>query len=69
MREVRTRGRPKGQLNPTRRRVLSYLRDHGPCSIGQVVRATGVERSRLKRIMRALTEIAPEPKLFSSREL
>ena len=54
------RGRPAGQLNPTRRRVLNYWRDHGPCSIGQVVRATGVERSRLKRIMRALREIDAE---------
>lgn len=53
------RGRPRGQLNPTRRRVLSYLQQHGPCSIGQVCRATGVERSRLKRIMRALQEISP----------
>lgn len=51
------RGRPAGQINPTRRRVLSYWRQHGPCSIGQVCRATGVERSRLKRILRALTEI------------
>lgn len=51
------RGRPRGQLNPTRRRVLNYWNQHGPCSIGQVVRATGVERSRLKRIMRALAEM------------
>lgn len=51
------RGRPVLQFNPTRRRVLSYWRDHGPCPIQQVVRATGVERSRLKRILRALTEM------------
>jgi len=48
------RGRPAQRLNPTRRRVLTYLRDHAHCTIGQAVRATGVERSRLKRIMRAL---------------
>jgi DNA-binding IclR family transcriptional regulator len=52
-----SRGRPRGQLNPARSRVLTYWRKHGPCPLQQVVRATGVERSRLKRIMLALKEM------------
>jgi len=51
------RGRPTGQMTPARRRVLTYWRKHGPCSIGQLCRATGVERSRGKRILKALVEM------------
>lgn len=40
------RGRPP----LTRARVLTYWRKHGPCSIMQIVRATGAERSYVKRI-------------------
>lgn len=51
------RGRPANQLNPTRRRVLTYWRKHGPCPLAQVSRATGVERSRLYRIIHALDKM------------
>jgi DNA-binding MarR family transcriptional regulator len=47
-----TRGRPAVR----RAQVLTYWRKHGPCSLGQIVRATGVERSRLCRIMKQLRE-------------
>lgn len=47
------RGRP-----PARRaQVLTYWRKHGPCTMAQIVRATGVERSRLNRIMKQLKEM------------
>ncbi len=42
-----TRGRPP----VTRQRVLTYWRKHGPCSLGQLIRATGAERSYLKRLL------------------
>lgn len=42
------RGRPP----ITRARVLTYWRKHGPCSIMQVCRVTGAERSHVKRILR-----------------
>jgi len=41
------RGRPA----VTRARVLNYWRNHGPCPIMQVVRATGADRSYVKRIL------------------
>lgn len=41
------RGRPP----VTRARVLTYWRKHGPCPIMQIVRATGAERSYVKRVM------------------
>lgn len=44
------RGRPP----VTRQRVLTYWRKHGPCSIMQIVRATGSDRRHVQRIMRAL---------------
>ena len=42
------RGRPP----TTRARVVTYWTKHGPCTIGQVCRATGAERSHVKRILR-----------------
>jgi hypothetical protein len=42
------RGRPA----VTRDRVLTYWRKHGPCTIMQIVRATGAERSHIKRMLR-----------------
>lgn len=44
------RGRPP----VTRARVLSYWEKHGPCSIMQVCRVTGAERSHVKRILRSV---------------
>lgn len=44
---MNARGRPP----VTRARVLTYWRKHGPCSIMQVVRGTGAERSHVKRII------------------
>lgn len=46
------RGRPPMK----RAAVLAYWRKHGPCSIGQLCRATNTERSCLKRILRTLVE-------------
>lgn len=43
------RGRPP----LTRARVLTYWRKHGPCSMMQIVRATGAERRHVQRIIRA----------------
>ena len=43
------RGRPP----VTRARVLNYWEAHGPCSIRQMCRAMQVDRSDIKRIMRA----------------
>ena len=43
------RGRPA----VTRARVLNYWRDHGPCSIMQIVRVTGADRRHVQRLMRA----------------
>lgn len=43
------RGRPP----LTRARVLSYWRKHGPCTIMQIVRATGADRRHVQRIIRA----------------
>jgi DNA-binding MarR family transcriptional regulator len=37
--------------------VIHYWQNHGPCSLRQVMRGTGVERSRLKRIIRELEKI------------
>lgn len=42
------RGRPP----VTRARVLNYWSKHGPCTIAQVCRATGAERSHVKRILK-----------------
>ncbi len=42
------RGRPP----VTRARVLTYWAKHGPCTIMQVCRVTGAERSHVKRILR-----------------
>lgn len=50
------RGRPAGQMTPSRAKVCTYWRKHGPCPVMQLVRATGVERSRAKRILRYLHE-------------
>ncbi|SCW56824.1 hypothetical protein SAMN02927924_01421 [Sphingobium faniae] len=48
MREIeRSRGRPP----VARARVLNYWRKHGPCSIGKMMRLTGLERSQIKRIL------------------
>lgn len=41
------RGRPA----VTRARVLNYWKEHGPCSIMQIVRVTGAERSQIKRYL------------------
>lgn len=43
------RGRPA----VTRARVLNYWREHGPCSIMQIVRVTGADRRHVQRLMRA----------------
>ena len=43
------RGRPP----LTRARVLTYVRKHAPCSIMQIVRATGADRRHVQRIVRA----------------
>lgn len=43
------RGRPP----LTRARVLTYWRNHGPCSMMQIVRATGADRRHVQRIIRA----------------
>lgn len=53
----RGRGRPSGQITPSRAKVMTYWRKHGPCPVMQLVRATGVERSRAKRILRDLNEM------------
>lgn len=42
------RGRPP----VTRARVLRYWQRCGPCTIAQVCRVTGAERSHVKRILR-----------------
>lgn len=42
-----SRGRPP----LTRARVLNYWAKHGPCTIGQICRVTGGERSYVKRIL------------------
>jgi len=42
------RGRPPA----TRARVLNYWRKHGPCPVRQVCRATGAERSYVRRLFR-----------------
>ena len=47
------RGRPP----VTRARVLTYWAKHGPCTIAQVCRATGAERSHVKRILRLACEM------------
>lgn len=44
------RGRPP----VTRDRVLTYWRKHGPCTIMQIVRATGSDRRHVQRIIRAV---------------
>lgn len=51
----RTRGRPP----ITRNRVLTYWRKHGPCTIMQIVRATGSDRRHVQRIIRAIEKSAP----------
>ena len=63
MQQMIQRGRP-----PLKRaQVLAYWQKHGPCSLGQLSRATNTERSRLKRILRdlaeknALNEFSPLP--------
>lgn len=43
------RGRPP----VTRARVLNYWNEHGPCSIRQICRVMNIDRSDVKRIMRA----------------
>lgn len=43
------RGRPP----VTRARVLNYWDKHGPCTIMQIVRATGSDRRHVQRIMRS----------------
>ena len=43
------RGRPPA----TRARVMNYWREHGPCSIMQVCRATGADRRHVQRMFRA----------------
>lgn len=43
------RGRPP----LTRARVLNYWHQHGPCTIMQIVRATGADRRHVQRLMRA----------------
>lgn len=42
------RGRPP----VTRARVLHYVANHSPCTINQVCRGTGAERSHVKRILK-----------------
>ncbi len=42
------RGRPP----VTRARVLTYWAKHGPCTVMQVVRATGAERAHVYRILK-----------------
>ena len=42
------RGRPP----VTRARVLNYWAKHGPCTVMQVCRVTGAERSHVKRILK-----------------
>ncbi len=42
------RGRPA----VTRARVLTYWAKHGPCTIAQVVRATGAERNYVARVLK-----------------
>lgn len=56
------RGRPP----VTRARVLNYWEKHGPCSVRELCRATGAERSHVKRMLRAaeksgVTIFAPVP--------
>ena len=41
-----------GRPPVTRKRVLHYWQKHGPCSVMQVVRATGAERSHIYRILK-----------------
>lgn len=42
------RGRPA----VTRARLLTYVGKHWPCPIRQICRATGAERSYVKRVLR-----------------
>lgn len=51
------RGRPP----VTRARVLNYIEKHQPTSIMQICRATGAERSHVKRILKnfALPDFCP----------
>jgi len=53
---VVAKGLPRGRPPLKRAAILTYWRDHGPCSIGQLCRATNTERSRLKRILRDLVK-------------
>jgi len=42
-----------GRPAVTRARVMGYLEKHGPCTIMQIVRATGADRRHVQRMMRA----------------
>lgn len=42
-----------GRPAVTRARVVNYWQEHGPCSIMQVVRATGADRRYVQRMFRA----------------
>lgn len=46
------RGRPPA----TRARVLNYWAKHAPCTVMQVCRATGAERSHVKRILKKFSQ-------------
>ena len=51
------RGRPAGQMTPTRARVEHWWHDHGPAPIGKAVRMLGMDRSNLKRTLRSLSQM------------
>lgn len=59
------RGRPALQMTPRRAQVRAYWGKHGPCPLGQVMRACGLhDRSSVKRILRDLEklgEVTPIP--------
>lgn len=52
---MKQRGRPKFAMTPRRAQVRTYWRKHGPCSLGQVMRACGIcDRATVKRFLRDL---------------
>jgi DNA-binding MarR family transcriptional regulator len=49
------RGRPPHQITVRRAQVLTYWRKHGPCTLGQLVRALNIsDRSTAARYLKDL---------------
>ena len=52
------RGHPPGQLTVRRAQVLSYWRKHGPCTLGQLVRACNFQdRTAARRVLKDLRKM------------